>query len=249
MKKILLLASLFLIMVLASGCYNGYTGEHVDLYTEAINSVPWVNGYSWGADFKCDPEIEIIDEDQYGRVMFTYYEKYYSGADISFSALIICQGSNEKEVFYYEDENYIVKKQVIYSQNLERFTEEEIEKLKANNDWNKKISYDKCVRKEITRSKPEIPNEEEIKDKIVSEFSLVNGEYSLYVDYLTNNQDNSKYIIYGYTITNEQENICFIGLVEKGDCIELRTMSLSNAYEYKTEFVEFKKLNNWYLTK
>ena len=164
MKKILLLASLFLILVLASGCYNGYTGEHVDLYTEAINSVPWVNGYSWGADFKCDPEIEIIDEDQYGRVMFTYYEKYYSGADISFSALIICQGSNEKEVFYYEDENYIVKKQVIYSQNLERFTEEEIEKLKANNDWNKKISYDKCVRKEITRSKPEIPNEEELQE-------------------------------------------------------------------------------------
>ena len=31
--------------------------------------------------------------------MFSYYEKYYAGAYISFSALIICQNSNENEVF------------------------------------------------------------------------------------------------------------------------------------------------------
>ena len=245
MKKILLIISLLLITVLASCGYSGYTGSHSDLYTEAINSVPWLNGHSWGADFICDPHIEIIDEDQYGRIMFTYREKYYSGADISFSALIICQGSNEKEVFYYEDENYIVKKQAVYSQNLEKFTEEEIENLKANNDWNKKINYDKCVRKEITKIKPEIPKKVEIENQIVNEFNLIDGEYSLYVDFLTNNQDNSKYIIYGYIITNEQENICFIGLVEKGDFLELKTIIPSDAYEYKTEFIEFKRINNW----
>ena len=61
--------------------------------------------------------------------MFTYYEKYYKGADVSFSTLIICQYSNEEEVYYYEDINYIVKEQALYSPNLNEFSDEEIEYL------------------------------------------------------------------------------------------------------------------------
>ena len=226
--------------------YKSYSGNHIDLYSTAINSVLWLNGYSWEADFECDPQIKIIDEDYYGRTMFTYYEKHYKGSNISFSALIICQDSNEKEVFYYEDINYIIKEQVIYSQNLEKFSEEEIEYLKLINDWNKEIDYDKCVRKEITKSKLKIPNKKEIENQIINKLEIVNGEYSLFMDYLTANSDDSKYIVYGYIRKSEQEGIYFIGLVEKDDVIKLNIIILSNVYDYKTKFIEFKELNDWY---
>ena len=84
MKKILSIVLLIFMMILTSCGYKGYSGDQLDLYSVAINSVLWLNGHSWSADFECDPQIEIIDEDQYGRIMFTYYEKYYSGAGISF---------------------------------------------------------------------------------------------------------------------------------------------------------------------
>ena len=245
MKRFILIILLIVTTILTSCGYDGYSGNHSDLYSVAINSVLWLNGYSWKADFECDPHIEIIDEDHYGRTMFTYYEKYYKGSDISFSALIICQYSNEKEVFYYENVNYIVKEQVLYSQNLEEFSEEEIEFLKLNNDWNNEINYDKCIRKEITKTKPKVPRVKETQNLIIDEFALVDGEYSLFIDCLTSNINDSKYLVYGYIRKNEQEGICFIGLVENSDDIKMNIFVPSNVYDYKTEFIEFKELNNW----
>lgn len=240
-----------LLIILTSCTYNGYSGNYSKLYTVAINSVLWLNGHSWSADFECDPQIEIIDEDKYGRIMFTYYEKYYGGSDISFSTLIICQDSNEKEVFYYEDINYIIKKQVIYSQNLEGFNNKEIEHLKLINDWNKEINYDKCIKKEITKSKANVPYEKEIKKQIIDEFDLINGQYALFMDLLTSNLNNSKFVIYGYIRKNEGEGIYFIGLVEneKDSFKQLNTIVPLNVYDYKTEFIEFKAIQNWKETK
>ena len=154
MKKIrLLLLLLMFTLLFLTGCtYKGYSGDNSDLYTVAINSVLWNNGHSFSADQYANPQIEIIEEDAYGRTMFMYYEKYYAGADMSFSALIICQSSNGNEVLYYENVNYIIKEQALYTQNLTEFENEEIEQLKAANDWNKEIDLDKCIRKEITTS-------------------------------------------------------------------------------------------------
>lgn len=244
---ILLLLPVFCLIILTSCSYNGYSGNFSDLYTVTINSVLWLNGYSWDTDFVCDPQIEIIDEDMYGRIMFTYYEKYYSGADMSFSTLIICQDSNEKEVFYYEDINYIVKEQVIYAQSLKGFDEEEIEYLKLINDWNKEINYDKCIKKEIKKSKSNIPNEKEIKNEIIYNFDLINGQYSLFMNFLTSDSDNSNYIIYGYVRKNEGKGIYFVGLVEReNDSFKkINIMVPLNVYNYQTEFIEFKEMNNW----
>lgn len=242
MKKILLIFT----MILTSCGYNKYSCNYSDLYSVAINSLLWINGYSWKTDFKCNPSIEIIDHDSYGRTIFTYYEKYYKGFDMSFSSLIVCQDSNEKEVFYYEDINYIVKEQVLYSHNIEKFSDIEIEYLKLINDWNKEINYKKCVRKEITNSKPKILGEKKLEKQISETFELANGEYSLFMDFLTTNSNNSMYLIYGYIRKTEEEKIYFVGLVEKNDVLKLSTIVLSNVYNYTTEFVEFKRLNNWY---
>ena len=248
MKKIIsLFLSLVFTLIIFSGCkYKGYSGVNPDLFTVAINSVLWTNGYSWGADFVCDSTVEVIDKDSYGRTIFAYCEKYYKGGDITFSALIICQYSNEKEVFYYEDTNYIIKKEVTLSYKVGIFSQEEIEYLKLINDWNKEIDYNKCVKKEITKNKPEIPYKEKITNQIIKHFNLINGEYDIFMDYLTSDLSNSKYIIYGNIRKHGGEDIIFIGLAEKDNDIKLNIMIPSNVYDYKDEFINFKQANNWW---
>lgn len=245
MKKIFLLL-IPILMLLTSCGYKGYSNNNLELYSTAVNSVLWINGYSWSADFECDPQIEIIDKDEYGRVLYTYYEKYYKGSNLSFSSLIVCQNSNEKEVYYYEDINYIVKKQTIYSKNIEKFSEEEISYLKSINDWNKEIDYGKCVRKDKIKRKQKIINKKEIQNKLIDKFKLTNTEYVLYFDYLTSNNDDSKYIIYGFLNKKEEDNLFFVSMIEKNNDVKLNLFFPSNIYDYKEELINFKKMNNWY---
>lgn len=245
-KKVLLIIPLVFVLVLSS-CYNGYAGKRSDLYSVAINSVVWSNGYSWGADFKMNSKIEIIDVDQYGRTLFTYTESVYDTTKIAFSSLIICQASTAKEVFYYEDVNYIVKEQVLYIPYQKEFNEEEIENLKLINDWNKEINYSKCIKKDIRKGKLNIPHEKEIKNQILDEFDMT-SDCIWFAHYLTSNFDNTKYIMYGYVGNTREDGTYFIGLVEKGEnnTIKINTIVPLDVYNYKNEFVEFKQANNWY---
>lgn len=230
-----------LLLVILSSCsldcaYKEYSGEYTDLYTVAVNSVLWVNGYSWGADFKRAPHIEKIGEDNYGRAIFFYQEKHYKGSEISFSALIVCQASNDSEVFYYENECYIVKEQTNYSSKPDEvFSAEDIDYLKSINDWNKELDYEKCLRREITKSKAKIPFEKEIEKRIMDEFDFSDEQCFVCMDYLTNNSDDSKFIIYGYIKirTRGADGICFVGLVEKeNDSItKLNTFVPSDVYD------------------
>lgn len=248
MKKVLALLLCVVILIGLTACtYKGYSGAYSDLYTVAINSVLWNNGHSFSADKYQNSQIQIIEKDMYGRTMFTYYEKYYAGASISFSALIVCQTSNEKEVFYYEDVCYIVKEQTLYAQTLVEFETEEIENLKKANDWNKELNFDKCIKKEITQQKPAIPYRNDVEKAIVSQFHLEDEQYSLFVNFLTSNFDNSHFIIYGYIWENETDGTAFIGIVQRTEksITNIKFLVPSNAYNYKTEFMEFKHTNQW----
>ena len=230
-----------LLLVILSSCsldcaYKEYSGEYTDLYTVAVNSVLWVNGYSWGADFKRAPQIEKIDEDGYGRAIFFYQEKHYKGSEISFSALIVCQASNDSEVFYYENEGYIIKGRTSIARNTaEVFNAEDIEYLKSINDWNTELDYAKCVKKAIIKNKPSIPNEKEIEKRIIDEFDLSDEQCFVCMDYLTNNSDDSKFIIYGYIKIRirDADGICFVGLVEKENdsIIKLNVFVPSDVYD------------------
>ena len=256
MKKTISFVLLLLVLLLSlTGCIkkgysnHEYSGEYSDLYTVAINSVLWNNGHSFSADKYANSQIEIIDRDEYGRILFTYYEKYYAGAGISHSALIVLQSSNEKEVFYYEDANYIVKEQTLYTQNIEAFENAEIEQLKLENDWNQEIKFDKCIKKEIIKQKQVVPYEEQIKNRIVDEFSLTARKYSLFTHFLTYDSSNSKFIIYGYIRINEKEGTYFIALAESDNesLKSLKFLVPSNVFDCKTDFIDFKEENNWYI--
>lgn len=248
MKKIILVVSLLFIVFIVSGCdFYKYKGNYVDLYTVAVNSILWNNGHSYGADRAVSSEIKIIDKDEYGRTLFTYYEKYYAGAEISFSSLIISQKTESENVYYYEDLNYIIKKQKKYALELEGFTNEEVENLKLQNDWNKEISLNKCIKKQISNYKQDYPKlSKEIKNKIISDVAYEVDYYDIFINFLTDDL-NGKFIGYGNIMVEEGKNIYYIFLakIENEELKEISFLIPTDVYNYKNELIDFKISNNW----
>ena len=238
----------FLLAILLVGCGYGYSGEYADLYTVAINSVLWNLGHSYGADFARNSDIEIIEQDEFGRTLFSYHEKYYSGGDFAFSALIISQYSADGLVYYYEDCNYIIKKQEPYASNLQGFEIEQVEQLKVINDWGKPIDAEKCISKTIIRNKQKISDvESAVIDKVITENDLSLDRYNAFAHYLTDDK-NGNYIVYGVIKIHQGEefweDLYFVAFVS-ADNEKIEVLVPSDLYNYTSEFVNFKKENGW----
>lgn len=124
-----------------------YTGEEIDLYTVAA--------YSILPSDLMGTQIEIIEEDAYGRVLYKvecskdplFYQ--YFGEDGPLIAFFICQHSDEQKVYYYEDDCYMV------FAGAEDFSSAEQMQLKEQNDWDLPLDYDKMFSRGI------IPKEEQ----------------------------------------------------------------------------------------
>lgn len=232
-------------VILFSGCgYKGYSGEYKDLYTVAINSLLWNNGHSYGADRAIDSQIEILEKDKYGRTLYTYQEAYYSGAEIAFSALLISQCSLNGFVYYYEDFNFLIKQQEIYSSEVNCFTGEEITYLKSLNDWDTEINYEKCIRKEINNIKNNIPGDRKlIEEEAIKRFNLIEIKYNLFLDYLTVD-NNGSFIVYGSVVKFDAEEIFFAAFVKSDDYF-IEFLVPNDIYNYQQEFADFKCENGW----
>ena len=244
LKRFALIICLAVLLTALAGCaYKGYSGKRTDLYTVAVNSLLWNNGYSYKTERVTDPQIEIVETDEFGRTLFTYYEKYYAGANLSFSALIIAQCSLDGYVYYYEDSNYLIKAQELYSNELQGFSKEEIDDIKILNDWDKAVDLQKCVKKKISKSKQVIPvNSQTIIEKAVAEFNLNETNYNINLDCLTGD-DNGNFIVYG-SIIKSDENIHFAALI-KTDSENIDWFIPENPYNYQDEFKAFKESNGW----
>lgn len=235
-----------MLLVFITGCgYKGYSKNETDLYTVAINSVLWNNGFSFGADFVTDPKIEVLEKDEYGRTLFTYYEKYYFSGGLSFSALIVSQHSTEEEVYYYEDCNFILKEQY---ENVkpQPFSQENINYLKSINDWGKEINLNKCIKKEISKKKQKLPLDKNfIEDNVIEEFNLEGKNYTLLLDYLTKDKANN-FIGYGVVRKNTNQFDYFVYFIKSvNNTSEICFFTPANLFDYQDEFISFKKANGW----
>lgn len=223
------------------GCKKQYSGEYADLYTVAINSLLWNRGMSTVTDKLCDPDIQILETDTYGRVLFKYTEKSFN-QDISFSSLLILQAKNEDSVYYYEDDNFICKEKKSYNNTVD-FEAQEIENLKKVNDWNQDVKIDKCIKKEICYFKKELPIDEK---KIVEIFSKEYEGYYSNLTFLLTSDDQGRFICYSYILIVKESG------VEKKYVVTLFDNDLSysifeplSTYKYQKELQEFKKDNSW----
>lgn len=158
-----------------------YDGEHEDLYTVAVNNIFGIAGYTSNGEISYDPEISIIESDEYGRVLFFYNESFGRGPDYGM-AFVIMQMSDEKYVYYYQDICYFpffdtsdyfydgLEDDEEYKKALEP-SAKQIEELKNNNEWNKELNLEKCTKTKISTEEHEENNmswdfEEKLNDAI-----------------------------------------------------------------------------------
>ncbi len=163
MKKLM---SILLLIVVFSFCLSGcrnmypYTGEYRELYTTAIYSIPDAKGYMHHGEGAYNSDIHIWEQDDYGRTLFSYCEDYGN----SIFGLVISQGYDESNAYFYPDVNYALT--LLDSERLyEGATDEHLmnrtkdfyleskDELKKENDWNKPLDKSKCVSYPITDHK------------------------------------------------------------------------------------------------
>lgn len=142
-KKCLAFVLFVALLVPMTACFAvdpdmAYIGEHPEFAATAIYSIP-------GIESSREDTFVILDEDEYGRVLFAAYLP--DGALINNSynngilGVFVMQGSDEHTVQFYCEKNYIARiveaKIDLNKEGIEHyFSEEEIEMLKAANDWN-----------------------------------------------------------------------------------------------------------------
>ena len=247
MKKINLLIELFIILIVISICLAGcrgrsgdYLGEHPELYSVAINSVLYTRGYIL-SERRISPELTLLEEDSFGRKMFTYSENL----PVSTYSLIIAQTNDDDYVYYYPDYNFI-------SASKNHFPKEDREKLKDFNDWGKEIDINKCVRVEIVRKKNDSPISntqlEELYNIAFREDGINNKQFTFLS---TDSYGRSIYVTLGKRAEHNQSMVTKYrymlllfdpdGSYDESRCI----MELTDLYNYQDDLKAFKERNDW----
>ncbi len=259
-KSILLSAYLLLCSMLLCGCsfYKEYEGEYSDLYTEACCSLVFSNGFLRSESVH-QSAIDLIEEDDYGRKLFSYYEKqlYHFEGQKYILSLLVCQKSDYEYVYYYPDYNFYSidtqKKVDIYDSHkptsvpdpLSEFTEDEINALKEKNDWNKELQIDKCVKQKIFVEKEKCEIDKSVLNGICNDIVDMD-EYSLYKhSFLCSDEYGRK--IYCLEFSNRELNRYYIILLNPDLTYDKQTFSreIFGPFNCQNEIYELKQNNNW----
>lgn len=148
MKRIAAIITVLVLALSFSSCGQKIPTEYAAYYTETINSLLWCRGNSSDGEKMYNPQIEIIDRDPFGRVLFSYKEGFSVNrgvlSDLNIYAFLIMQAEDDEFVYYYEDDNYVCLNFTDYQEDV---CHRQIDELKTVNDWGKEFNADKCIKK------------------------------------------------------------------------------------------------------
>lgn len=246
-KKNVFITIIFAFLIVFSafpqfGCQTNFAGNNPELYTQAINSVPFTCGSSLATDFAYAPEIKIIEKDAKQRILFSYTERCYYDLTLSFSSLMVCQKSKNGIVYFYPD-SYFIKEKDINSRVAPPFTNEEIEYVKQINDWNAEIDLTKCTKKQSVKTK-------EIKyAKEVSNYnqlsSLLGNSYNIQGLYtgVFFTSDNNGLQLYVDCFNMDSQYYYFIAIAKNNQFTQATI--IENPYDCINQIKQFKQENGW----
>ena len=137
MKKYKSFLALYLMLVIIlTGC--GGHAQSLDLAICGSYAVPGMMCSDLkGGSF----QYSIIESDSQGRILFSYTTSSIITQKEE-TAIIVCQAIDSDYVYFYEDQCYL----------LGEVTDEDIEKLKAHNDWGEELDFKKMARRTIAIS-------------------------------------------------------------------------------------------------
>ena len=226
---LLLVFTLFLI-----GCRGfDYVGNYPELYSVAINSLLGARGYG---DNKTQPIITTLEEDRYGRILFSYSEGYAIGAGFSYGIMQKVEGNY---VYFYPHYNFILR-------NWGHFTSEDVETLKEVNSWNQPMSdSNEFVRVRIVRQKEEGPiSESDLVDMyrlVFPNLNLSRGQIIPHVVFLRAD-DYGRSI---YLASRREIHIAVLFQPDHSFDLETGTLLIEDHNNYQTELRLWMEANGW----
>ena len=217
-----------------------YIGDYPELYSVAINSILGARGY--GVAHMTQPNIIVLEEDDYGRILFSYSESAAAGnTGVSPFNRVIIQKTDGDYAYFYPHYNFI-------SNSSGRFTDEEIETLKEANSWNQEMSdSSEFLRVRIVRQQDEGP---------ITDEQLIETHHLILPDSTANNHQiigNTTFLrtddvgrsIYLRRGTIGQNSIAILFQPDHSFDIETGTLEIINPNNYQTELRLFMEANGW----
>ena len=235
-KFILLLIPIFTL----SACVDRdvtYTGYNPELFSVGIHSLLGVRGFGRHYDIAF---IETLDEDNYGRILFSYNE------NMVYSWLII-QKVDGGYAYFYPYYNFILTS---LEHNWE-FTIEEMEALKEANSWNQPMSdISEFERVPIVRLKEEGPTPHEILVEAYSElFPHVQNVNRRNISYRMNFLRMDRYgrAVYFTGIRIDGNRMDYAVLFQPDHSFDLETgvLEITDMNNYQTVLRLFMEANGW----
>jgi len=126
-KFILLLSCCFLLLVSCGLRDVTYDGDEPELFSLALHSLLGVRGFQGGTIRL--PYITVVEEDEYGRILFSYIEDRVD-------SLLIIQKVDNDYAYFYPHYNFIIAS----TEERWGFLDGNVENLKEINSWNQPMS-------------------------------------------------------------------------------------------------------------
>lgn len=182
-------------------------------------------------------KVNIIERDEYGRVLFEYFA-YNSFTQDEDSVYVICQKTDREYTYFYED--------VCYTHKTDNPSE--IERLKEDNDWKKELNPSEMSRRRVKLSfdlyliQETLIDYKKAKDFIISNYI----EENRFKDFYFEDSDNSGKELYILEAWQD----------EKSDTIDFYLVLFDTLYNPvllkitpeqldRAAIIEFKKINGW----
>jgi len=261
MKKLLFFALIILLLLAPTGCVPTgcqpdplrYNGKYPELHVVATNSILGVLGQD--AD-----NILVLDEDDFGRVMFAFTGDTSHEEVI---AVLVAQKTTKTHSYFYDGANDIFcPLRVAWPYKLtrdlvsERFTDEQIAQLKQDNDWNKEIDDSKLFKAEITIKKNNdiVPWSKRVaayeQASPIGEVTF-DDHYSYNALLTTDADGKSIYYIRGRLYVSGAKSFVFTGsylfMFDKDGTLidKTGTEEVTDFWNYHDQLRRFKEINGW----
>jgi len=266
-KRVYITVIALLLMAMLTGCYSAgplphaYTGPDGDLNSEVTNSILGI----YGVDYN---RIAVIREDSFGRRLFAYWGRTNAAGSALMgndwiNAFLIIQKSDDKYVYFYSGNNFIMYKD---DPNREVSpTEEEwiriandpakandIEWLKQMNDWDKPFDESRLTRVLISQQDLERASNfklvpDEAKEKARKQIAALNDSSRGAFMYLTSDEYDRHIFFYRVLDKDDIYTKSYVVLFNKDGSFDAENgiMEIKDVWNYQDDLKAFKERNGW----
>lgn len=268
MKRKIFIAIIGLLLILAlSSCaiiFNGrisqYEGAHQDCAATAIYSIP-------GTSSENSDQVLILDTDQYGRTLFAYLQNV-SWLTISergatnVLGLLIMQKSDEHDVYFYGEKNYLFKIIPVDNQTeyqayqeltvelIQRyFSDDDLSALKQANLWNQPLENDTSA---LSSSPLQLIKGEELSKDTINKLKATIGSNIRYEFLRKDALGRSMYFILNILPPDENSEIhtheWYMIMLEPDGSISSNgeaIMQLDRSNDIPSQILDFRNKYNW----